>query len=403
MNPVFFRIAVSLSLLALSRNGVARAVDPFKELVIVDPLVVEDKRALPGGPWHFGTLIREMLPQNATPSEITQFVREWVEAWEVTEINGFSVTPRPQAKNTLFCPWVNASTGGTDCQGNLDLKKAPFRLLAILNRMDVRQPTNAGEGRMVFSVLAQPTENPLDPMVFSLSFTILVDYVLPMTGSMDAKKWADLWHRLGSLPCTTNEDCESYRGELNALTDRFTRRGVSPGNPNGSALSEIRTNEIALASPWELREFRYVDSSGRPRLIAHTVNKTPDPSLNNKRELVNWASDNEDAILQEKHVVPKKFLGGSAPQSFGTEFKWMLDGLSEEVRFKFSKNTCNGCHREESDKVPPIDGFYHLSPQRPAGIGRLSPFVLNEDLPRRKLDFETLLEGPANWIPSKAP
>lgn len=208
---------------------------------------------------------------------------------------------------------------------------------------------------------------------------------------MDVNRWSNEWHLLGSFPCTNNTNCERYRDALASLTNQFTRRGVSPEKPNGSALSEIRTNEVALGTTWELREFLYVEDSGRPRLIPSTVNRTPHHSLNNQSELIDWARANESDILAEKHVVPKPLLGGSAFASIASEFKWLLNGVPEEVRFKFSKNTCNGCHREERDKIIAIDDFYHISPLRAAGTSRLSPFLRNEEVPRRKADFEALL------------
>lgn len=394
------RIAQALGLLLFTLPLTARAapppvVDAFKELLIVDPLVVEDSRAMPGGPWHFGTLLRQMLPAEASDKEVSDFVVNWLLEWErTTQVNGFAVKPRPRVRDALVCPWVNASSGGTDCTGTLNMDLAPFRLLAIVNRMDVRKPNlpHAGEGRFVFALLDKPTSNPIDTAHVTLSMTILVDYVLPFTEPQGVDFWARQWHALGSIPCTTNEDCEPYRTALASLTTSFTSRGVSPGKPNGSALSDIRTNEIEFDFPWQLREFRYVPNGAGVALISSTVNKTADITLNNSPKLIDFVKNNEAAVMAGTHVLPTALLGGFANQSFGTEFKWKLEGLSEALRFNYSKNTCNGCHREERDKIVPIDSFFHISPSRPAGKERVSPFVLNEDLPRREADFKTLLE-----------
>ncbi|MGK3963804.1 hypothetical protein WMF38_06455 [Sorangium sp. So ce118] len=68
---------------------------------------------------------------------------------------------------------------------------------------------------------------------------------------IDMLDWANAWHALGSLPFPS----EDYNAALQAITTRFAGRNAAPGRPNGSSLGQLRTNDIALASPWELREF----------------------------------------------------------------------------------------------------------------------------------------------------
>jgi hypothetical protein len=40
------------------------------------------------------------------------------------------------------------------------------------------------------------------------------------------------------------------------MTESVARHGAAPAKGNENALNQIRTNEVALAFPWELREFR---------------------------------------------------------------------------------------------------------------------------------------------------
>ena len=54
--------------------------------------------------------------------------------------------------------------------------------------------------------------------------------------------WANAWHALGALPFPSEE----YNAALQAITERFAGRGAMPGRPNGSALNQLRTNEIDL-------------------------------------------------------------------------------------------------------------------------------------------------------------
>lgn len=379
-----------LWLLCVSATGFAaptRAVDSLKELMINNPLVTQDRnRIMPGKAWHFGQLVREMLPADATPKQVTDFVIGWLSQWEtVTEINGFNVDLRPSVRTNLICPWLNASSGTTDCTGDLNLDIAPFRLIAIVNHIDLRKPGSAGEARFAFAALSAPTSDPLSTSVFPQSWTFLVSYKMPVTTRKTLKEWADQWHALGSKACTTADDCEPFRVALNNLTNDFSRRGTLPGRANGNALLTIRSNEIAIGFPWQLREFRYEETTeGQISMISSTVNKTPDMSLNNSQQLADFVLENQAAILAETHVVPKPMLGGKADMD---GVKWAVPGVSEELRFKFAKNTCNGCHSTEAPAVQPISGFYHISPQ-----GQLSPFTINLDLPKRKADFEKLLK-----------
>ena len=142
-------------------------------------------------------------------------------------------------------PWEERSGGPSR---PLDFSTAPFRLLAIMNRMDLRQPgVQAGEGRFVFGVL-DAAGNPLE-------FTVILEYALPGGTPEAIQRWARDWHELGQLGLSHPD----YNAKLQALTDRFAKSGVMPGRPFGNALNQIRTNEVVLAEPWEMREFILTD------------------------------------------------------------------------------------------------------------------------------------------------
>jgi hypothetical protein len=362
----------------------------MRELLIVSPYVVEDARALPGGPWHFGSLIRQMLPPNATKSEQSDFVKAWFRHWtSISELNGFPVTPRRGVDGVILCPWINASNQVSNCQGDLDLDLAPFRLLAIANRMDLRDPQDpesAGEGRFVFGLVDQPSRNPIRNG-YPLSMTVIFEYTLPVTSHTSPKQWADAWHALGSsrTPCQSASGCESYRSALQRITDSFSMRGVSSSEPNGNALSQIRTNDISTGSAWELREFG-LTSQG---LVQRPTAQTPDLSLNNSPALVDFVRTHAAEILDERHEVPLHMLAGAAPSGVG---KWQINGFSEELRFQFAKNTCNGCHSDEPQRIPSSGGFFHISPFGAAGTYRVSWWLMNKDLPLRMASLKAALD-----------
>src|SRR4051812_8962641 len=57
------------------------AIDPAKVLLISAPAVVADQRAEPGGPWHFSSLIKRLLPAGASAKDQSAFVLAWLNTW----------------------------------------------------------------------------------------------------------------------------------------------------------------------------------------------------------------------------------------------------------------------------------------------------------------------------------
>ena len=95
----------------------------------------------------------------------------------------------------------------------------------------------------------------------------------------------------------------SCRCSRKAITRRFTDHGVQPSGVNGSALVELRTNEIALSDigVWELRSF--VLSADGKGFDETTVKETPDfgdlttrAGFNNTQTLADFANSNAAAI-----------------------------------------------------------------------------------------------------------
>lgn len=374
-------------------------IDPYREMLIVNPFVIENApRVLPKGAWHFSTLIRQMLPANATDQDFSRFTINWLQQWEkVRVVNTFPVTQRTSVRNAILCPWLNASNNRTDCTGTvLKPELAPFRLLAIVNRMDKynRGSEEGGEGRFVFGALSRPTNNPLDVTNAPLNFTLIFEYQLTLSAKRTVNQWAEQWHVLGDkrLPCKDNAGCEPYRARLESITRSFSQRNINPKKPNGNPINQMRTNEFLYgSSTWELREFKLTGSGTSASLQQVPVQQTPDPSLNNSSQLERLVVANQKAIMEGTFSIPKEYLGGAVSQSLDKEFKWAFSSrVPESLRFNFSKMTCNGCHREERDKLPALDAFFHISPHRLPGIDRVSPYLQTIALPERAKLFAPL-------------
>jgi Concanavalin A-like lectin/glucanases superfamily len=371
-----------------------------EELMITSTSVVDDPvRTVPAsqqdgdggappspsaGVWTFGQLMRDLAPTpDAAPAMVLQLFQTWLTD---QTINGFTVAARPAMQQVLLDQWPTTSTGA------LDLDQAPLVLQAIINRMDVRSPSaanggTAGEGRFVFGVNT--------PQAFQ-NFTVIIEYQLPAQTAQDVFAWANRWHALSTNPFPS----EAYNAALEQITRAFAGPGVTPGNVNGSALAQLRTNEIATSIQWELRSFSLSASTGFLQEIP--VDLTPDLGFNGTSSLTTFVNDNAAAISSELYTVPldigtTPFLGGSV---FNPLVEWNAPGIDPDARFHLSLNTCNGCHGPETNTT-----FLQITPRLPGTEAQLSPFLtgttvfdpntgaarnLNE-LARRKDDLTNLV------------
>ena len=261
-------------------------IDPSRELLITHLSVVEDPirtkwpAGQPFGPqaaWTFGRLMEKM----AGGQDPSQFTLEWLQKWESDQvINGYTALARPAIKTLVIDPWLAASGGQ-----KLKLRLAPFRLLAIVNRLDLRskEPSGkiwAGEGRFVFGVV--------DPQGAPLPFTVIFEYGVKASNASAVKGWAKSWHDLGKIPFGP-----FFNIKLQSLTDKFANP-VCNGRPNNSCMNQIRTNEVPLdpLKVWELREFRIASPSGK--IVPMPMIQTPDLSLNGTDALANFINANSE-------------------------------------------------------------------------------------------------------------
>ncbi|MBK1649048.1 hypothetical protein [Rhabdochromatium marinum] len=400
-------------------------------LMITDLRVIEDPvRTDPTGPdpgvWTF----RYLMEQMAGGHDAAEFVLRWLEQWETEQtINTHQVMARPAMRERVIDPWLAVSGGN-----RLDLSQAPFKLLAIVNRMDLRDHdgehvTQAGEGRFVFGVL-DATGQPLPPVAGPATggFLVILEYALLADTMAELERWARDWSELSRWEIGS----EDYNQHLERITRDFTDAGRGPGRPNASALNQVRTNEIALAAPWELREFVLDHRSGLLR--PHAVALTPDTlAVNGTPEFAALINANQTALFENRFELPSTWFGGSSqsgPFNSATiaalptrtftvnpvtetavDLPWSAAGIADnEARHLFALNTCNGCHRDETDT-----GFAHVAfPEThamPVSLGQsaqLSGFLTGievvdpvdgitirrfADLERRAVDLTTLLQS----------
>jgi hypothetical protein len=348
-------------------------IEPLKELMVVEPSVLSDSRSLNGanGKWSFRYAFSAIAPEGA---DMSAFILSWLQNWaETKEVNGFKTDreSRVQGMNdALICPWLK-QTASNNCDAlcgscekrELDLAKAPFRLVAIVNRLDLRTAPDAasvaGEGRLIYAL----TEGPADSGAKPLPFTLIMEYALP--DSRTPRQWSDAWHALGKHATYD----QGYLQELEAITEGFVARNASPQRRNGSAIAQVRTNESAFNWIWQLREFK-LDSSGNLRLSP--LANTPGITLNNSTLLRDVVVANREKVLAEQFVLPLAMRAGAADQ---VGLRWNLPNVDEPLRAAFARNTCDGCHSGEN---APIDIAFHISPTR-EGASKLSKFVYDPE------------------------
>lgn len=350
-------------------------IDPDRELMIRELQVVNSPRATdPSGPWH----VRSLFASMAGTEDPSAFVLAWLRTWETDQvINGLTVAARPEIGPRVINPWKRASNqeGVPDSAARLDWSRAPFRLLAIVNRMDLARVTpsgaveNAGEGRFVFGVtdLTQP-----DPATTKPEFTVIFEYQLPARSRVELRAWADRWHGLGQSAGFG----EAYLAGLETVTRAFANGTAGP-----VVLNQIRTDEVHLRGPWELREFHL---AGQPaRLLPAPVRLTPDLGHNGTPLLGRWFAANHEAILANNHQVTNRFegqvfLAGSALNPIPRVI-WDAPTVDRPARQLVALATCNGCHGPEAGMGP--FEFTHVKPRVAPEMAGLSGFLTGTRFP----------------------
>lgn len=368
-----------------------------RELVIRHLGVVNDPcrtTLTPAGPCAPGTVgiwtFTQLMAQMAGSVPWNVFVADWLHSFEVgNTVNGFPVPARPTFRVKVIEPWLLASgclatdpiVGGGACA--LDMTKAPLRLLAIVNRVDMSQwtmtapPARVGEARFVFGFI--------DPLGAPLPGTVILEYRLPNVHSgapYSEINWAADWHVLSDAVATGPLGSPMYNAALQTILGGIVPPGSQPGNPNfGAAIGQVRTNDIAFGPSWKLREYRLKPTGAgfnAMRLRLDPLDQTPDDTLNASpaldaylnTESLFWGST---ALNTFRHVVPVPAIQGgeaTAPPPGGF---WNQGGGAPLIpleRHHLGFGTCGGCHTAETAST-----FLHIAPRPFIGVAALSPFL----------------------------
>lgn len=364
--------------------------DPFRSLLVRDPSVVRGPVASSelSGPLSFRAIMQWLVGGEARALPAT---REWLGQWETaTKVGAYAapVVPRPQINSLLIEPWFSSrpstpppGTGpyyeASPPRPDTSLwERAPFRLIAVVNRFDLGlEPCSgsAGEIRFVYAVLDRTLTAPLE-------MTVIVEIPYPETRLPVA--WARAWQE---LPLLADERHATALGEL----ARDILREADPYR------ARVRTNEAALGGggdkSWELREFHVEDGEFGRRLLMNTLDSTPREDVDPK-SLATHIVQNAEEIGLHAVSLPEA-LQGAAARTPRAGFTWAVPGVEESLRTAFSRQTCNGCHGGDTPALP----FQHIaadpSLDGPALLSRFlsDPASPMDELRRRQRHLEQLL------------
>jgi hypothetical protein len=393
-----------------------------KELLITAPEVVDAGEAKYPGPLSFGHLVEQAFGKEEAPMRVAQWLQGWVEGRLPQKENEQAVPARAGLNEALIRIWqrldgydVNTAEAWVP-----KLANAPFRLLAIVNRMDLAQSesfsgkvvspyggssglatSENGEARLIFCLMEE-NGNPVEK-----GLTLIFEYGLDGNDATQRLNWAMAWHALGKHE---NFD-EAYRNELTLLTRRFTDRGALPqapaakvdqtsssSTPERMQLLRVRSNDGVGGAVREFREFGLLENEFRPVVMLGAPREEfYDRKSDLNRKLVRWLKEdagkantelqlamqrNQDSneppvrrevVFPEFLFVDKKRVpvGGFASHAPDVNTHWDGMGMSDEnLRRSVSLQSCCGCHCGDTNSE-----FYHVAPRREGEAAVLSKFL----------------------------
>jgi hypothetical protein len=384
--------------------------------------------------WTIGHLLKREAEKNGiTPST---YVSRWMNEWHSLQVINEQYVYSVVASQVLES-WNRFASDTT-----MPLYKAPFYLLAIVNRLDLRKhrPNGeplGGELRFIFGILhAVEGTNPCPTTFYDGVSTLIFEYspvkVDDASGSAENKirNYASRWLALSEM------SGEDYRNKLDDLTEEVINNG---------RLLRIRTNEQAAAGRWDQMEF---EPDPETKFIKRsTIKQSPTMALEGgSQRMSDWIWSNRNALYANAFDYEIGRIGNRTvtdlpigsywvPNQFdGTEiyFRGAVNSVSSsdeywggptptglpvaelqnwrEARFRFSVGTCRGCHSGDTGTtllhvVPTVPGTEAgrsaflkgaVNVPDPADPGQVRSF---NELYRRENDLRALVSGAPVLVP----
>lgn len=282
----------------------------------------------------------------------------WLDSWSklqtVQTDDGVLNASARFGADSLRCEWLRVAKSAIcddrcgDCvtgrSARAQSAKVPFRLLAIVNRVDLGSDAcseSGAEARLIYVATSPETGAPL-------GFTTILEYGL----HGPTQEWAARFRALRGANAA--QSAELLR-EL-ALDLVRQDRGLA-------SLLRVRTNETIFGAfgQWELREFRPTSTPEGPRLALAPLAGTPGAALDGTKTLSGWVEANRASIRRGDNPIPPRMQTLAITLAKPT-FRWSST-TDRDLATLFSRNTCNGCHGGER---PAEDmAFQMVAPVRP--------------------------------------
>lgn len=406
-------VGSAISIASLNRPSFNVLVDTVMKnsLFLTDSAVVEDptrtwnpctQTGNLNGSWTFKTLFQQLASKDpehiADDEQTSEFVKYWLSLFlKDRVINSDTVLARPKLQELLLEPWLAKSKAAGNPDGFLDMRFAPFKLTAILNRFDLRTRFSQipmGEARFIFSFIDSSCTQ-------ALPFTFILEYAVVKGNTCDSlKSWATRWQNLASYA----RGSAQYNQALQDITDQVTLCGSAKNKANQSSLNNLRTNDRAFSPDPVVSEFREFHLSARTNQItAATVAQVPADRYNvqidnpDVQRLAKYINERGDSIVRDLYTIPNVYdgepmLAGVAhilgnPMGNPREtsvYHW--DGVGDKkspafiqsfiARHVFSLNTCTGCHSGEFQT-----DYFHVEPAFFGDEAALSGFLTGKPQP----------------------
>jgi hypothetical protein len=165
-------------------GGKSVAISEAKELMIVDSSVVSSAAASNGGDGGGPLSFHAAMARLAGPgTNVGSFTEAFLRQWEVEHQVGPGKVPAAPANAGLNTLLNEPTFWPRLADGRLDMTRAPFRLLAVVDRMDLASPEKPnGEGRLVYGLVT--------PGGSGFPMTLIFEYNLPSALEQTKTFWA---------------------------------------------------------------------------------------------------------------------------------------------------------------------------------------------------------------------
>jgi hypothetical protein len=249
---------------------------------------------------------------------------------------------------------------------------APFKLTAIVNRIDLRanmaytaSVTNSGETRFIFT-LTNPLigKIPINPnqtgaqqehgnksgFVDWRGLNVIFEYGNPQTTNCQLQNFAQQWYDLSDPIYTfgTPNINNPYKDALQAITDQVTAINAIPSKVNGSAIHRIRTNEKVFAT------FFYNQTSSNPDVPKNSEEAWEKQDWEFRQFEINPMShklvmvpltNNPDHTANHSENIQEDYTTSSHPVNNQDILNWIFSGhrlQAQSGNFNLANNLLSG-------------------------------------------------------------